>query len=69
MKADGGAGQKINVNLEQGKPTQRVATASRHHHIDKLSGDTYQPLHSPKSTKKKVRGRGKLPQKFKIWSS
>ena len=48
MKADGGAGQ--NVNLEQGEPTQRVATASRHHHIEKLSGDTYQPLHSPKST-------------------
>ena len=49
MKAGGGA--KWNVSIEQGtqvsKATQRAATTTRHHHTDKLSGDTYQPVYLP----------------------
>lgn len=42
MKVGGGA--KWNASLEQGAqvsmPTQREATTTRHHHTEKLSGDT-----------------------------
>ena len=53
MKVGGGA--KRNASLEQGAQvstaTQRAATTTRHHHTEKLSGDTYQPLYSPKTSK------------------
>ena len=71
MKAGGGA--KQNARLEQGMQvsmtTQRAATTTRHHHTEKLSGDTYQPLYSPRPAKREGRGRGKLPRKGKICSS
>ena len=58
MKVGGGA--KQNASLEQGAPvsmaTQRVATTARHHHTEKLSGDTYQPLYSPMPAKREGRG-------------
>ena len=54
MKAGGGA--KRNASLEQGAQvstaTQRVATTARHRHTEKLSGDTYQPLYSPRPVKR-----------------
>ena len=54
MKAGGGA--KQNASLEQGvqvsTATQRAATTTRHHHTEKLSGDTYQPLYSPRPVKR-----------------
>ena len=50
MKAGGGA--KQNASLEQGAQvstaTLRAATTTRHHHTEKLTGDTYQPLYSPR---------------------
>ena len=59
MKAGGGA--KQNVSLEQGAQvsmaTQRAATTTRHRHTEKLSGDTYQPLYSPRPEKREERGR------------
>ena len=71
MKAGGGA--KQNASLKQGAQvstaTQRVATTSRHRHTEKLSGDTYQPLYSPRPAKREGRGRGKLPHKGTICSS
>ena len=71
MKAGGGA--KRNANLEQGAQvstaTQRPATTTRHRHTEKLSGDTYQPLYSPRPAKREGRGRGKLSHKCTIWSS
>ena len=49
-----------NASLEQGvlvsTVTQRVETSARHHHTNKLSGDTYQALHSPMPTKKEGKG-------------
>ena len=54
MKAGGGA--KWNASLEQGAQestaTQRVATTTRHCYTEKLSGDTYQPLYSPRPAKR-----------------
>ena len=54
MKAGGGA--KQNVSLEQGAQvstaSQRAATTTRHRHTDKLSGDTYQPLYTPRLAKR-----------------
>ena len=54
MKAGGGA--KRNASLEQGlkvsTATQRAATTTRHRHTEKLSGDTYQPLYSPRPAKR-----------------
>ena len=54
MKAGGGA--KRNASLEQGAQvsmaTQRTASTTRHHHTEKLSGDTYQPLYSPRPVKR-----------------
>ena len=54
MKAGGGA--KRNASLEQGAQvsmaTRRVATTTRHRHTEKLSGDTYQPLYSPRLAKR-----------------
>ena len=71
MKAGGGA--KRNASLEQGaqvsKATQRAATTTRHRHTEKLSGDTYQPLYSPRPVKREGRGRGKLLHKGTICSS
>ena len=71
MKAGGGA--KRNASLEQGvqvsMATQRAATTTRHRHTEKLSGDTYQPLYSPRPPKREGRGRGKLPHKGTICSS
>ena len=71
MKAGGGA--KRNASLEQGAQvsmaTQRAATTTRHRHTEKLSGDTYQPLYSPRPVKREGRGRGKLPHKGTICSS
>ena len=67
MKAGGGT--KQNASLEPGAQvsmaTQRVATTTRHHHTEKLSGDTYQPLYTHQG---QLRGRGKLLHKFMIWS-
>ena len=71
MKAGGGS--KRNASLEQGvqvsTATQRAATTTRHCHTEKLSGDTYQPLYSPRPVKREGRGRGKLPHKGTICSS
>ena len=54
VKAAGGA--KWNVSLEQrtqvSMATQRAATTTRHCHSEKLSGDTYQPLYSPRPEKR-----------------
>ena len=54
VKAGGGA--KWNASLEQGAQvsmaTQRAASTTRHHHTEKLSGDTYQPLYSPRPVKR-----------------
>ena len=56
MKAGGGA--KRNASLEQGvqvsTASQRAATTTRHRHTEKLSGtgDTYQPLYSPRPAKR-----------------
>ena len=67
MKAGGGA--KRNASLKQGvqisMTTQgkRAATTTRHCHTEKLSGDTYQPLYSPRPAKREGRGRGKLLHK------
>ena len=70
MKAGGGA--KQNASLEQGAQvstaTQRAATTTRHCHTEKLSGDTYQPLYSPRPAKREGRGRGQLPHKGTICS-
>jgi len=48
-------GAKRNAILELGAQlstvTQRVATTTRHCHTEKLSGDTCQPLYSPKPAK------------------
>ena len=58
MKAGGGA--KQNASIEQGTQvsmaTQRAATTTRHHHTDKLSGDTYQPVYLPWPAKREGRG-------------
>ena len=58
MKAGGGA--KRNASIEQGMQvstaTQRAATTTRHHHTDKLSGDTYQPVYLPWPAKREGRG-------------
>ena len=58
MKAGGGA--KRNASIEQGmqvsKATQRAATTTRHHHTEKLSGDTYQPVYLPRPAKREGRG-------------
>ena len=71
MKAGGGA--KRNASLKQGAQvstaTQRAATTTRHRHTEKLSGDTYQPLYSPRPVKREGRGRCKLPHKGTICSS
>ena len=71
MKAGGGA--KRNASLEQraqiSTATQRAATTTRHRHTEKLSGDTYQPLYSPRPDKREGRGRGKLPHKGTICNS
>ena len=71
MKAGGGA--KRNASLEQGAQvstaTQRAATTTRHRHTEKISGDTYQLLYSPRPVKREGRGRGKLPHKGTICSS
>jgi len=68
MKAGGGA--KQNASLEQGAQlsttTQRGATITRHHHTEKLSGESYQPLYSPGPRKRQGSGRGKLLHKRKI---
>ena len=65
MKAGGGA--KRNASLKQGvqisMATQRAATTTKHRHTEKLSGDTYQPLYSPRPAKREGRGRGKLLHK------
>ena len=66
MKAGGGA--KLNASLEQGVQVS-TATTTRHRHTEKLSGDTYQPLYSPRPVKRGGRGRGKLPHKGTICSS
>ena len=70
MKAGGGA--KRNASLEQGTQvstaTQRAATTNRHRHTEKLSGDTYQPLYSPRLAKREGTGRGELPHKGTICS-
>ena len=54
MKAGGGA--KRNVSLEHGAQvstaTQRAGTTTRHRHTEKLSGDTYQSLYSPRQAKR-----------------
>ena len=54
MKAGGGA--KQNARLKQGvqvsTATQRATIATRHHHTEKLSGDPYQPLYSPRPAKR-----------------
>ena len=49
MKAGGGA--KRNASLEQGAQVS-TATTTRHRHTEKLSGDTYQPLYSPRPAKR-----------------
>ena len=71
MKAGGGVEQ--NARLKQGAPvssaTQGVETTTWHCQNEKLSGDTYQPPHSPMPTKKEERGKGKRPHKSKILSS
>ena len=59
MKAGGGA--KRNASLEQGAQvstaTQRAATTTRHRHTEKLSGDTYQPLYSPRPANCRTKAR------------
>ena len=54
MKAGGGA--KRNASLEQGAQvsmaTQRAVTTTWHRHTEKLSGDIYQPLYSPRPAKR-----------------
>lgn len=49
------SGRWCQVSLDQGAlvstTTLRVATNARHRHTEKLSGDTYQPLYSPKPAK------------------
>ena len=64
MKAGGGA--RRNASLEQGaqvfKANPSAATTSRHRHTEKLSGDTYQPLYSPRPAKKEEKGN--LPHKL-----
>ena len=58
MKACGGA--KQNASLKQraqvSMATQRVARTTKHHHTEKLSGDTYQPLYSSRPTKRREVG-------------
>ena len=58
MKTGGGA--KRNASIEQGTQvataTQRAATTTRHRHTEKLSGDTYQPVHLPWLAKREGRG-------------
>ena len=58
MKAGGGA--ERNASLKQGAQvstgTQRVATTTRHRHTEKLSGDTYQPLYSPRPARGREEG-------------
>ena len=69
MKAGGGA--KRNASMKQGTQvsmvTQRAATTTRHHHTDKLSGDTYQPVYLPWPAKRE--GRGKMSHKYTNTSS
>ena len=71
LKAGGGVTQ--NTTLKQGAPistaTQRAQTTTRHHHIEKLSGDNCKPLYSQMLAKREVRGRGNLPHKSKIYYS
>ena len=59
MKGGGGA-IKRNTSIEQGMQvstaTQRVATTTRHRHMEKLSGDAYQPVYLPRPAKKEGRG-------------
>ena len=59
-KAGGGA--KRNASLEQGAQvstaTQRAATTTMHRHTEKLSGDTYQPLYSPRPVKREGKREG-----------
>ena len=55
VKAGGSA--KQNASLKQGRQvsnlaTQRVTTTTRHRHTEKLRGDAYQPLYSPRITKR-----------------
>ena len=70
-----GGGAKRSVSLERGvqvsMATQRVATTTRLCHTEKLSGDTYQPLYSPRPAKMGGGGggSGKLLHKGTICSS
>ena len=58
IKAGGGA--KRNASPEQGMQvstiTHNPATTTKHHHSEKLSGDTYQPVYLPQPTKREGRG-------------
>ena len=58
MKAGGGA--KRNTSIKQGTQVstviQRAVTTTRHHHIEKLSGDTYKPASLLRPAKRQGRG-------------
>ena len=55
------SGRWCQASLDQGvlvsTATLRVATSNMHRHTEKLSGDTYQPLYSPRPAKRKERGK------------
>ena len=57
-----GGGVKEYMSVEQGAKvstaTQRAETTTRHRNIEKISGDTYQPLFSAMQTKEEGRGGG-----------
>ena len=68
-----GGDARQNASLNQGAQvsmaTQRVPTTTRHCPIEKLSGDTCQPLYSPRPAKKERKGKCNLLHKCMIWSS
>ena len=55
-----GDGAKWNASIEQdtqvSTATQGAATTTRHHHTEKFSGDTYQPVYLPWPAKREGRG-------------
>ena len=57
MKAGGDAKRIVSVmqGTQVSMATQRVAFTTRHHHTEKLSGDTYQPVYLPWPAKREGR--------------
>ena len=58
MKAGGGVKLKASLELDAGiHGNPESSTTTRHRPTEKLSEDTYQPVYSPRPTKREGKGR------------